>query len=92
LRKPCRPRARLCLSAVFAVLLLAAGCSSYRAEPLYDAAEKSLSEGDYREALEGYGRVIEEFPGSSFAAKSQLRIAGIYDRHLGGTDRALEAY
>ena len=59
---------------------------------MYDAAEKSLSEGDYREALEGYGRVIEEFPGSSFAAKSQYRIAGIYDRHLGGTDRALEAY
>ena len=59
---------------------------------MYDAAEKSLSEGGYREALEGYGRVIEEFPGSSFAAKSQYRIAGIYDRHLGGTDRALEAY
>lgn len=73
-------------------LILLASCSSYRAEPMYDSAEKALSEGAYREALEGYSRVIEEFPGSSFAAKSQYRIADIHDRHLNDPDRALEAY
>lgn len=92
LRKPDRPRGGLCLSAFFAVLLLFAGCSSYRAEPLYDSAERSLSDGAYHEALEGYGRVIDEFPGSSFAAKSQYRIADIYDRHLNEPDKALQAY
>jgi len=86
------PHGGFCLSALFAALLLLSGCSSYRAEPLYDSAERALGEGAYHEALEVYGRVIDEFPGSSFAAKSQYRIGDIYDRHLGEPEKALEAY
>jgi len=82
---------------LFCIVLICAcvlftSCSSYRAEPLYNAAEKSLGNGAYQEALDGYAKVIDEFPGSAFAAKSQFRIADIYDRHLSEPDRALEAY
>lgn len=85
-----------CAAAAFAVLLalhlLLSGCSSYRAEPSFEAAEMSLSEGRYQEAIEGYNRVISDFPGSSAAAKSQYRIASIYNRHLKDREKAMEAY
>lgn len=91
LRKPLRLRAGLFL-ALLAAVMLVHGCSSYKAEPLYDAAEKSLSEGNYQEALASYTGVVNEFPGSAYAARSQYRIADIYDRHLNEPDKALQAY
>lgn len=79
-------------AAFLLALLLISGCSSYKAEPLFDEAEKLLGEGSYLEAVDGYNRVINDFPRSSYAAKSQYRIAFIFNRHLKDRARAMEAY
>ncbi len=74
------------------LLTIACGCSSYRANDTFEAAERSLAEGNYAEAIDGYNKVISGFPGTPLAARSQYRIATVYNQMMRDRPRALEAY
>ncbi|MBI5561760.1 MAG: tetratricopeptide repeat protein [Deltaproteobacteria bacterium] len=67
-------------------------CSSDPGRAVFEKAEKSLSDGDADSALKQYGYVIANNPESAYAAKSQYKIALIYNRYIGDRKKAMEAY
>ncbi|MBI5560962.1 MAG: tetratricopeptide repeat protein, partial [Deltaproteobacteria bacterium] len=68
------------------------GCAKKGEEEAFLKAQRSLSEGNYTEALYLYRVFVEKFPESSLAPEGQLRICRIYSRHLGDVKRAMDAY
>lgn len=83
---------------IFAAVVLAAsviflpGCTEKGEEEAFMKAEKSLSEGNYPEALSGYRRFVENYPESRLAPQGQYRIGQIYRRHTGDVKMAMDAY
>lgn len=75
-----------------ALILLFAGCSTDPAEHVFEKAEKSLGTGSFEEALLQYSYVVNKHPESSFAPKSQYKIAYIHNKYLGERKKALDAY
>ncbi len=60
---------------------------------LFDLAETQLLQlNDYDEALQGYRKVLDEYPESDLAPKAAYAIAYIYDFHFEDRDTAEEAY
>jgi TolA-binding protein len=59
----------------------------------FDLAEIQLFQlKDYQAALEGYNKVLNDFPDSDLAPKAAYAIAFIYDTYLEDTEKAREAY
>ncbi len=75
-----------------ALILLFAGCSTDPAEHVFEKAEKSLGTGSFEEALLQYSYVVNKHPESSYAPKSQYKIAYIHNKYLGERKKALAAY
>jgi len=77
---------------LIAFLLFSAGCSTDPVEHVFEKAEKSLGTGNFEEALLQYSYVVNKHPESSYAPKSQYKIAYIYNKYLGERKKALDAY
>lgn len=59
----------------------------------FDLAEIQLFQfGDYDKALEGYRKILDEFPDSDLAPRAAYAIAYIYDDRLDDPENAREAY
>lgn len=87
---------RIRKTALFLLLPIAfylfTGCSADPARKEYEKAEELLSKGEYSDALERYYRISSSFQGSPYGAKSQYRIAFIYNNHFNDKKRAVAAY
>ncbi len=77
-------------SVVFCLLLYS--CSGDPALELFQKAETLLGKGNYHGAIEGYRRVVKEYPESPYASISQYKLGFVYNRHLKDVDKALDAY
>ncbi len=71
------------------VLLLAAQIVAAGDRELFDEAQRRFDTGAYTLALEQFQSLLDQYPGSAFATRSQLRIAQSYF-YLGDHSRALE--
>lgn len=71
---------------------LLSGCAVDPAQREFERAERLLSEGSYREAIDQYSYVVSRFGGSAYAPRSQYKIGVIYDRNLSDEKKALNAY
>lgn len=79
----------------FMLSLSAIVFSACTADPggvVFEKAEKQFSRGEIEPALGQYQYIVDKYPESAFAPKSQYRIAQIYNRNLGDRKRAMEAY
>lgn len=85
------PLARFYIFLLAASLFLQA-CSSDPAKGIFEKAEDQLAKGDYKAALENYGKIIGKHLGSPFAPKSQFRIGNISEKYLFDSKRALQDY
>lgn len=71
---------------------LMSGCSSDPAQKSFDKAEAAFADGKYTDALEKYSSITANYSNTDWGARSQYRIALIYNRHLKDKKKALEAY
>jgi TolA-binding protein len=72
---------------------LASGGGGDESAVQFDLAEVELLEfKNYAKAIEGYKKVIDEYPDSELAPKAAYAIAFIYDKHLNDVEKAREAY
>ncbi|MBI5970249.1 MAG: tetratricopeptide repeat protein [Deltaproteobacteria bacterium] len=86
------PHCASLINLLIALVVFFAGCSTDPAEHVFEKAEKSLGTGSFEEALLQYSYVVNKHPESSYAPKSQYKIAYIYNKYLGERKRALDAY
>jgi len=85
-------RAALVISVLSLCVFMVTACSTDPGRAVFDKAEMTFSKGDIETALSQYKYVVDKHPGSSFAPKSQYRIAQIYNTYVGDKKRAMEAY
>ncbi len=72
---------------------VAAGGEAGNATVQFDLAEIQLFQfSDYGKALDGYRKVLDDFPDSDLAPRAAYAIAYIYENHLNDPARAREAY
>ncbi|MBI5886627.1 MAG: tetratricopeptide repeat protein [Deltaproteobacteria bacterium] len=77
---------------IFLCAFMLSACTTDPGRAVFDKAETTFSNGDIETALSQYQYVVDKHPESSFAPKSQYRIAQIYNRYIGDKKRAMEAY
>lgn len=77
---------------VFLCAFITSACTTDQGRAVFDKAETTFSNGDIDTALSQYQYVVDKHPESSFAPKSQYRIAQIYNSYIGDKKRAMEAY
>lgn len=72
--------------------MLGAGCSSSPAIDGFAEAERLLGGGEFHAAIAGFSMVVDRYPESEVAAKSQYMTGYIYLRHINDLDRAMESF
>lgn len=80
---------------LFLLFLFALGftaCSADHGSVVFEKAEKQFSKGEIDVALTQYQYVVDKYPESAFAPKSQYRIAQIYNHNFRDKKKAMEAY
>lgn len=63
-----------------------------RAMELHTRTGGKLTKDDVQKVMKLYRSIIDDFPGTQFAAESHFNIASLYDKELGETDKAIEEY
>ena len=76
----------------FISVFLVYGCGPSEDLVAFEAAEKSLVEGDFEGALLRYSVVVENFSDSPYGVKSQYMIGYIYSNHLRDMNNARKAW
>ena len=77
---------------LFSLLLLLSACSRENGADLFERGERLLGDGEYREALEVYQTLTDNYPKSSFAPASKYRIGMIHYLHTGNLKDALDSH
>ncbi|MCK4738965.1 MAG: tetratricopeptide repeat protein [Deltaproteobacteria bacterium] len=77
---------------VLSISLVISGCGGSSEQDTFEEAQRLLGEGNYQGAIDEYSALVEAYPASSYAPKSQYKIAYIYKRFLKDTVSAEEAY
>jgi len=62
------------------------------ADAEYASAEKLLSDGKYADAVSGFHRVLDLYPGSPLAPRAQYAIGWVYENNLDRADSAIANY
>ncbi|MFQ5586368.1 MAG: tol-pal system YbgF family protein, partial [Thermodesulfobacteriota bacterium] len=76
---------------VFLIILVTA-CSGESASELFERGELLLGEGEYREALDVYRSLADDYPESSYAPSAKYRVGMIHYLHIGNLKMALDTY
>lgn len=63
-----------------------------RAMELHTRTGGKLGKDDVQKVIKLYRSIIDDFPGTQFAAESYFNTAALYDKELGETDKAIEEY
>jgi TolA-binding protein len=74
------------------LLILIAGCNRHSAEEYFTKAEEANKAKRFPEALENYANVVNDFPKSELAERSQFIIATVRQNELQQYDKAIEEY
>jgi TolA-binding protein len=62
------------------------------ADAEYATAEKLLSDGKYADAVSGFHRIVDLYPGSPLAPRAQYAIGWVYENNLDRPDSAISNY